>query len=353
MNIAISGMNAVDSPGPGVAVARCLKEHPGWQGRIIGLAYDALEPGILDSELVHAAYLMPYPKSGKNALLEKIRYIHERERLDVIIPTLDSEMMNFIQIQDELAKMGIGVLLPTEQQFTRRSKVNLHMLQDDCGIKTPETRLVTDLHSLSLPKELFPVMVKGIFYDAYMAHTPAEANHYIHKIASKWGYPVLIQRHIEGEEFNAAAVGDGQGNVMGMVCMKKMVLTEKGKGWACVSIRNDGLMDMTRRIVTALKWRGGMEVEAIYSKKDDAFYLIEINPRFPAWIYLAKAAGVNLPQMLLQAIFSKKKNTDVPEEVTDYKTGVVFTNYTVNLITDLNRIQTLFTAGEIVYEKNV
>ncbi|MBI4826674.1 MAG: ATP-grasp domain-containing protein [Nitrospirae bacterium] len=349
MNIAITGLNAVDTPGPGVAVARSIKEDPGWEGRIVGLAYDALEPGILDSELIDAAYLMPYPKAGRNALLEKLRYIHEQEHLDVIIPTLDSEIMNFIQIEQDLSAMGIKTLLPTEEQFTKRSKSNLQKLQEEFGIQTPETHLISDVNRIHQLKEKFPVMVKGIFYDAYLAHTVDEATHFALRIAAKWGYPILIQRHIEGEEFNAAAVGDGDGGVMGIVCMKKMVLTDKGKGWACVSIKNDGLMDLTRKIVKSLKWRGALEVEAIYSKADDAFYLIEINPRFPAWIYLAKAAGMNLPYMLLQ----KAVNGNKAEEALHYNTGIVFTNYTVNLITDLARIQTLFTAGEIVYEKAV
>lgn len=352
MKIAVTGLNAVDTPGPGVAVVRCIKEHPQWQGRVIGLAYDALEPGILDSELIDAAYLMPYPKAGCNALLEKIRYIHEREGLDVIIPTLDSEILNFIQIQDDLRAMGIRMFLPTEEQFTTRSKINLHKLQDEFRIKTPETHLINDINKMPLLTQKFPVMVKGIFYEAYMAYSTEEAVHYALKIAAKWGYPVLIQQHIEGEEFNASAVGDGEGGVMGMACMKKMVLTDKGKGWACVSIKNDGLMELTRRVIKSLKWRGALEVEALYSKAEDAFYLIEINPRFPSWIYLAKAAGINLPYMLMLAALNNGASLPA-EEISGYTTGVVFTNYTVNLITDLTRIQTLFTTGEINYEKGL
>ncbi|MBI5326791.1 MAG: ATP-grasp domain-containing protein [Deltaproteobacteria bacterium] len=354
MNAAITGLNAGDTPGPGVPVARCIREHPECQGRIIGLAYDALEPGVLDNQLIDSAYLMPYPRAGKDALLERIQYIHAKEQLDVIIPTLDSELLNFIYIRNNLSEMGIKTILPTEEQFVKRSKINLHKLQHEFGIKTPETHLITDINKILLPKEDFPIVVKGIFYEAYMAYSNDEAVHYALKIVNKWGYPVLMQKYIEGEEFNAAVIGDGEGNTMGIVCMKKIVLTDKGKGWACVSIKNHGLMDLTQKVVSSLKWRGALEVEAIYSKKEEGFYLIEINPRFPAWIYLAKAAGINLPYMLLQTALDKGaglRNGDPP--VSTYKTGVVFSNYTVNLITDLTSIQTLFTTGEIVYEKTV
>jgi len=126
--------------------------------------------------------------------------------------------------------------------------------------------------------------------------------------------------------------------------MKKLVFTDKGKGWACISIINEGLNQLTEQIVSALSWPGALEVEAIKSKKDGKFYLIELNPRFAAWIYLAKAAGINLPYLYLQLALGRQ----VTEKL-EYRSGVVFTNYTTNLITDLDRISTLFTEGEINY----
>lgn len=348
MNVAVTGLNAADTPAPGVAVIRCLKEHPDWQGRIIGLTYDVLEPGILDSHLIDSAYLLPYPKSGKDILLERILYIHKKEHIDAIIPVLDAELPNFIKIKDELFDYGIKLFIPTEEQFTKRSKVNLFKLSQDTGIKVPETHIINDINNFSLKQKDLPVMVKGLFYEAYIANSIDETLYYIHRIASKWGWPVLVQEYIRGEEINTSALGDGRGKMLGVVCMKKLVNTEKGKGWACVTIKNDGFIKLTKRIITTLNWQGAIEVEAIYSKKDNNFYIIELNPRFPAWIYLAKAAGLNLPYMYLKIALGES----VPKAC-GYKTGVVISNYTTNLITDIAKIETLFTNGEIAYEKNI
>ncbi len=345
-NVAVTGLNAVDTPGPGVPVVRCLTESPHFKGNLIGLAYDALEPGILDSHLLHSAYLLPYPGMGPQSLLERIRFIHEQQRLDAIIPTLDAELLNFIQIQKELSALQIQMALPTEESLLRRSKTNLPQFAEMFGFKTPKTLLVTDPNKLSLTEQDLPVFVKGIFYEAYLAYTMEDLFRYMYKISAKWGYPVLLQEYIEGEEYNAATVGH-EGQASGIVCMKKLVLTDKGKGWACVTIKNEGLIEMTRKIVASLRWHGPMEVEVILSKKDQKFYIIELNPRFPAWIYLAKAAGINLPYLSLLLALGGEG-----EPATDYKTGVVFSNYTTNLITDLTRIQTLFTTGEIHYTAN-
>jgi len=51
LTIAVTGLNAADNPGPGVAVVRAIRagaevRAAGGRGcRIVGLTYDALDPG--------------------------------------------------------------------------------------------------------------------------------------------------------------------------------------------------------------------------------------------------------------------------------------------------------------------
>ncbi|HLD99466.1 MAG TPA: ATP-grasp domain-containing protein [Bdellovibrionota bacterium] len=348
INVAVTGLNAADSPAPGVPVIRCLREHPNWNGRIIALAYDALESGVLDRSIVDSVYLIPYPKAGKAALLERLVAIHQRERIDVIIPNLDAELLNFIALQPELSELGIKLFVPNEEQFKARIKANLPRFSEQNGIRTPQTSLVTNPSKLNISEKDLPIVVKGLFYEAHIAHTVQEAFNLVHKIAATWGYPVLLQKFIDGEEYNAAAVGDGTGRMVGIACMKKLVFTEKRKGWACVSIENGSLFEFSKKIVQALKWKGAIEIEAIYSKSEDTFYIIELNPRFPAWIYLAKASGANLPYTYLQLALGKPIS-----ETQSSRAGVVFSNYTTNLVTDLSSIGSLFTSGEVHYEKAV
>ena len=64
INIGVTGLNAIDSPGPGVPVIRGLREAKSFKARIIGLAYEPLEPGIYIDGLVDKTYLIPYPSAG-------------------------------------------------------------------------------------------------------------------------------------------------------------------------------------------------------------------------------------------------------------------------------------------------
>ena len=51
MKVAVSGVNNVDNPGPGVPVVRGIKDSHQFDGEIIGLIYDALEPGMYLSKI--------------------------------------------------------------------------------------------------------------------------------------------------------------------------------------------------------------------------------------------------------------------------------------------------------------
>ena len=105
-NIAVTGLNNTDNPGPGIPVIRGLKESKDFDVRIIGLAYENLEPGIYMRDLVDKTYQIPYPSSGKEAVLERIEYINSKENLDFIIPNLDAELYTFIQSKEKLEKMN-------------------------------------------------------------------------------------------------------------------------------------------------------------------------------------------------------------------------------------------------------
>ena len=135
--IAVTGLNAIDSPGPGVAVIRGLREAASFDVRIIGLAYESLEPGTYMHELIDRTYLIPYPTSGTDALMERLVYIHGQEKLDIIIPNFDAELYSFMKLEDKLRGMNIHMFLPTFEQFEERHKVNLSKFGKKYGIDVP------------------------------------------------------------------------------------------------------------------------------------------------------------------------------------------------------------------------
>jgi len=135
------------------------------------------------------------------------------------------------------------------------------------------------------------------------------------------------------------ALGDGHGNTIGAVAMRKLYITDKGKAWAGITLDDERMLDLTRKLIRDTKWRGGMELELIRSD-DDEFYLIEINPRIPAWVYLAVGAGQNLPEALVKLALGMEV-----KPFTDYKKGIIFVRYSFDLITDISEFEKLSISG--------
>lgn len=343
LTIAVSGLNAIDSPGPGVAVIRGLKEAKSFDCRIIGLSYESLEPGIFMHDLVDKTYLIPYPSSGADVIMERLEYIHANEKLDVIIPNFDAELYPFIRLEKQLKEMGIHTFLPTLEQFEERHKVNLDEFGRKYGIKVPKGKVYHDLSSaLKLSKDFeFPVLVKGKFYEAYVAYNEDQVKTYFNKITAKWGTPIIIQEFVHGSEFNVTGLGDGLGNTIAAVPMRKQYITDKGKAWGGVSISDYRMLEMTNQFISQTKWRGGFELELMKDKQND-FYLLEINPRMPAWIYLAVGAGQNIPEALVQLALGE----EVPP-FTEYKVGKMFVRYSWDMIVDIGEFQQISTDGEL------
>ena len=66
--------------------------------------------------------------------------------------------------------------------------------------------------------------------------------------------------------------------------MRKQFITDKGKAWSGITIADEKMLEITRSLIKQTKWRGGMELEMIKTSAGK-YYLIEINPRIPAWVY--------------------------------------------------------------------
>ncbi len=303
MKIAISGLNNNDNPAPGIGVAKSLHD----EHSLIGLSYDPNEPGIYQG-LFEKVYLMPYPTLGYEEFKKRLLEIKKKSQIDFLIPNLDAELPLLIKYQKEFKELGIESYLPSLECFELRNKSKLASLAQKIGAKHPKTIEVASLDDLIYAtKELgFPLMVKGNYYKAYKANTLDEAIEYYYKISNEWGFPLLVQEIVSGEEINFIGVANAQSLVAG-IAIKKLSTTELGKVWSAISIKNEKLLKLCQKFVEEVGWKGAFEFEAIATQDD--IYLIEINPRFPAWLYFATSLGVNLPKILLDLAQNKKVET--------------------------------------------
>ena len=69
---------------------------------------------------------------------------------------------------------------------------------------------------------------------------------------------------------------------------------------------------MCARIIRELQWRGPFEIEVMLDQSRGEYVLIEINPRFPAWVDFPSMLGANFPATLVTMMTTGIAPTPMP-----------------------------------------
>ncbi|MHA6264417.1 ATP-grasp domain-containing protein [Arenibacterium sp. CAU 1754] len=333
--IAVSGLHRGESPQPGGAVIESVRaELP--EARMIGISYDLLDSGAhsYGPDRADAAYLFPYPGSGPQEFIDRLRAVHAQENISLIVPTLDSELENVITLRSEIEAMGIKVLAPSTKSLAAREKKYLAGLGQKADVPTPLTFAAQSAAALAgfAAQTGYPCYVKGAMYDANLVRNEAELYAAFQRIFDVWGGPVLLQQAIYGEEFVVAGLGDGQGGIVAHCAMRKLLRTKLGKAFGGVVIHDPEMTTEAERLIAALKWSGPFEIEFV-QPPGGRRYLFEINPRFPAWISFPAKIGCNMPAFAVRKALGMDTSVLKP-----CAPGKMFLRHCEDIVTDIETV---------------
>lgn len=76
--------------------------------------------------------------------------------------------------------------------------------------------------------------------------------------------------------------------------------------------------------------------------KEGKLYLLEINPRLPAWIYLAVGVGQNIPEALVNLALGNEVSP-----FNHYEVGKMFIRYAWDMIVDRQEFEQISMNGEL------
>ncbi len=339
--IAVSGLHRGENPQPGAGIIRSIRRSLP-NAFIVGLVYDALESGIYVNGGPDVVRTMPYPTNGAGAFLERLDSVLEKTPVDIFIPTLDSEIELLVHLEDEIASRGLVTCLPDKKMLARRAKNNLTVLAGQCGVAVPDTLAVYDVGgALAAAAEFgYPLMVKGQYYDAKKVSTELELADATLQLLAQWGSPVILQRCIRGPEFNALGLGDGEGGIIGLCCIRKTLLSDKGKGLGGMTIADKRLEELCARLIRELRWRGPFEIEVMLDEASGNYALIEINPRFPAWVDFPSMIGKNFPVTLIEMMTTGKR----PEPMERCAAGHFYVRHQIEVLGHIGQFSELATS---------
>ncbi len=343
LRLAVSGLHRGENPQPGAGIIRSLRRRfP--TAFIVGLVYDALESGIYVEDGPDAVYTMPYPTSGAEAFFQRLDTIREKSPFDYFIPTLDAEIELLVHLEEAIASRRLHTCLPDRATLARRAKTHLAELARQCGISVPDTRPVYDLGEafLAAADLGYPLMVKGQYYDAKMVSSEPRLIAALNKLFADWGSPAILQRCVQGPEFNALGLGDGEGGILGLCTIRKTIVSEHGKGLGGITVLDPALDDFCTRLIRELRWRGPFEIEVIRDESRGRYVLIEVNPRFPAWVDFPSMLGANFPASLIEMIYAHPHPAPLPR----CAPGHFYVRHQVEVVGHIEQLSTLSTSAE-------
>jgi len=123
---------------------------------------------------------------------------------------------------------------------------------------------------------------------------------------------------------------------------RKLVITDKGKGFGGVVVANPELDEFATKVISLLKWRGPCELEVMRGF-DGNYYLIEINPRFPAWVRLAEGSGQNQPAAVVLKALGQEVSPLPPS-----KSGTLFIRHAEDIIADISVMGEVSARSELI-----
>jgi len=306
--VAVSGLSTIDVVNAGLGTARALRRGPGI-AQLYGLGYGAFDSGAYRAELFDAAYRLP-SSDDPEALLERLREIHARTPFDCLLPCLDGEILRYAAVRDELEALGVRTLLPGARSFERRSKVGLAdpaLARDWGAFAIPDTvRAHTGAEVAAAVRALgAPVVVKGPVSHALRAGDADEARAAWARLRERGCTEALVQAHVAGERFAVSALCDRAHRCVASFTIKKLRVCERGSTWSGLRVEQPGLERAFAGFLRELAWTGPVEGEFIRDELDERFYLVEVNPRFTAWVAYTAQAGPNHPYLAVCAALGR------------------------------------------------
>jgi len=308
----VTDLKVVDSPQAGLGVARCLKEA-GFE--IIGV--DDTPFVTQNSDLFKKVFCWDELRTlNFDGLIKKLIDIKKIYGLDYIFPCYDETTILFSFIKDKLDFLKIKLVAPPKLTIKSLRKDNLaKIIKGSNKYFVPRGKVVSRIGAaLEYADSLgYPVICKGLTKGAYISKNKDDLKQNIQKIANIWNngeISCLIEEFITGKYKNCI-VAINENRIVGFVEMEKIGLDQNGATWFGKIKQTKELLPLAEELVKSNDFTTSIiEIETI--EKDGNYFIYEINPRSPAWIYAPCLLGLNLPRLVTSS--SNKKVNFIEQE---------------------------------------
>ncbi len=260
------------------------------------------------------------PRIDSDGFIESLLDVCKRHRVDILIPTIDTELLVLSKNIERF--MEIGVLVNISKQSVIeicRNKINTQHFFETNNILAPKF----------VPSEVsardvdYPVFIKPLdgssSINAFKINTAKELDFFREYVPNP-----IVQEMIIGEEYTVDVFCDFQSNPITVVPRQRLAVRSgeilKGK-----TLKDRKIIEASIDVVRKLKPFGHITLQCI--KNGNGVFFIEINPRFGGGAPMSIVAGANSIENLIRL----KKGEELSFNE-DWEENLVFSRFDSSVI---------------------
>lgn len=281
------------------------------RGSVIVTDVNALSPTVYAADRSYEVPLATDP-----GYLDAIAHVCRRERVKLLVPTIDDELTIFAEAVDRFAAMGVRVMVsPPETTNLCDDKYATCLALQELGIDAAESFLPS-----ALPADpRFPLFIKprvgrgGV--SAFPVRNARELAFFVDYVPNP-----VIQGFLEGPEFTIDLLCDFNGRPLSVVPRERVVVragvVDRGR-----TVAHPALIQLGLKCAGALAFVGAVNIQCRLVEGRPVVF--EINPRFSGGIPLTIAAGADFPRWIVDLTLGR----DVPAAIGRFFDDIWMTNY--------------------------
>jgi carbamoyl-phosphate synthase large subunit len=271
----------------------------GIEGKIIAADASQLAPALFFAD---KHFVLPLVRD-ENYLQELLK-LCTSEKIDLIIPTIDTELQILSDNKDCFLKNGIMPLVSDKNVVDIcRDKFRTHKFLRQNGFLTPETFERVEDRPINYPLFIKPLDGSSSI-NAFKIKNEKELLFFIDYIPNP-----IIQEYISGTEFTIDVFCDFKSQPI-FITIRERIAVRSGEVLKTRISKDDNLTQEIIRLVECLKPVGPITIQVIKSFKDQKYYFIEINARYGGGAPLSIFAGADSPLALYRLLKKERVEPD-------------------------------------------
>jgi carbamoyl-phosphate synthase large subunit len=243
--------------------------------------------------LVDAPRRAILPRGEDPRFVDALLELCERERVDVVVPTVDTELLPLAQARARYAEAGVRLVLASEP--TLAVCLDKWLLAERCRahVRVPVTVVVDD--GFSPAACALPAIVKP------RSGSGSRGIHLLERREELDALPrdatLLVQEHLPGAEYSLDVLARADGHVAGVVPRARLKV-DSGIAVTGRTLHDERLDAFAREVAALIELTTVANVQ-VKEDADGAPALLEVNPRFPGTMPLTVAAGIDMPRLAI------------------------------------------------------